>query len=51
ATLTYKKAMDDLTAESYGQLFKTGNAHQYLSSTGGILYTLTVTTSDRTRSS
>ncbi|KKL04689.1 hypothetical protein LCGC14_2613560 [marine sediment metagenome] len=51
ATLTYKKAMDDLTAESYGQVFKTSNAYQYLSSTGGVLFTLTVTSSDRTRTS
>ena len=51
ATLTYQKAMDDLTAESYGQVFKTSNAYQYLSSTGGVLFTLTVTSSDRTRTS
>ena len=51
ATLTYKKALDDLTAESYGQVFKTGNAYLYQSSTGGTLFTLTVKSSDRTRTS
>ena len=50
-TLTWNKAMLDLTAESHYQADKTGNAYGYFDADGNLLYTLTVTTSDRSRTS